>query len=266
MELRLIQWNIRIGSDAESIGRLIFNSIHGPTIVHLQEVSTNSYSTLSSALQPDSQTFSLLHRVPGKHEGRNRQMGVATFVFGGELHHDSLVARSLFPERTLVTEILIEGVTIKCLNFHSLTGVDYKGAKSSNFASLADFISEAKLDFFSCDANEPKTDVLSDEQVEFFDNRDKGRCAAMIFGPSPVHNLHDALKTHLRSLGAIDTGPPLAVSHIVAGKPRRYGHIYHSSQWGVSRISYDYDGAIAATSDHAIVIGDFSRKAQGRFA
>ncbi len=259
MQLRIIQWNIRIGSNADAIGRLISESVQGPTIVHLQEVSENSFATLQETLQPGGAGFSLQYRRPGRYEGRNRQMGVATFTFGGTLAGQALVSRSVFPERTLVTSASFEEVSIKCLNFHSLTGVDYKKAKSSNFATLADFLADADLDFFACDANEPESDGLLGDQMKFFDNRDKGRCAAMIFGASPVHNLKDALKTRLRTQNKTVNTVPLAVSHITGGKARRYDHIYHSDLWSVKNVSYQYDAGISASSDHAIVIADFSR-------
>ncbi|NCZ58204.1 MAG: hypothetical protein EBY75_07910, partial [Actinobacteria bacterium] len=83
---------------------------------------------MKETLKPDDCAFSLSHRAPGKNEGRNRRMGVATFVFGGKIVLASLVQRSVFPERTLFAEIEIQGTKVSMLNFHSLTGVDYKKA------------------------------------------------------------------------------------------------------------------------------------------
>jgi hypothetical protein len=63
---------------------------------------------------------------------------------------------------------MFDGRMLSILNFHSLTGVDYKKAKFSNFATIAEYIVEnPELDFFICDANEPKTDGLDDEKLAF---------------------------------------------------------------------------------------------------
>lgn len=259
MQLRIIQWNIRVGSDTQAIAELISGKIRKPTVVHLQEVTEKAFSVLSFTLQADGESFSLRLRRPGNHEGRNRRMGVASFVWGGELVSESVVSRSVFPERSLATEVRVGASVVRCLNFHSLTGVDYKKAKSSNFASVADFLAESELDFFACDANEPKLDGLGGDDIEFFNNRDGGRCAALIFGATPVHHLRDALKTNILESGQAPGGSPLAVSHVVAGQARRYDHIYHANHWRVLGVSYEYEAATRASSDHAIVIADFGR-------
>lgn len=260
MCVRVVQWNIRINCDARSIAERVRIATQSPTIVHLQEVSESAFATLCEQLDPDGRGFSLVHRPPGKNEGRNRRMGVATLTFGAEIVEAFLVERSVFPERTLVAEIEIDGWKVRTLNFHSLTGVDYKKAKSSNFASLADFLESEEIDFLCCDANEPKVDSLRWDEVEFFDNRDKGRCAAMIFGCDSRHGLLDSYKTHLRGTGVEVKTSPLATSYLVAGRPQRYDHIFHAPRWQVEAMRYDYDSAVRASSDHAIVVADFCRE------
>jgi len=260
MRVRVVQWNIRMNSDARSISERLRLATQSPTILHLQEVSESAFAALCEHLDPDGCSFSLDHRPPGKNEGRNRRMGVATLTFGAGIVEAFLVKRSVFPERTLVAEIEILGWKVRTINFHSLTGVDYKKAKSSNFASIADFVESEIIDFLCCDANEPKTDSMLEAEVEFFDNRDKGRCAAMLFGCDARHGLLDSYKTHLRSTGAEVKTSPLATSYLVAGRPRRYDHIFHSPRWQVEAMSYDYDSAIRASSDHAVVVADFFRE------
>jgi hypothetical protein len=257
MKIRIIQWNIRINSSAEAISALIRSLIQGPVVVHLQEVSEAAFSVLCSELKPDGYAFSLSHRPAGKNEGRNRRMGVATLTFKAKLIFSHLVDRSVFPERTLVSQIEYDSMRIITLNFHSLTGVGYKKAKSSNFASLADFLESEKIDFICCDANEPKIDSLRVADTEFFDNGDKGRCAAMIFGNGAKHDLCDSFRLHLNNTGESGESIPIAVSHVVAGQPRRYDHILHAPRWHVESMFYDYKSAMQASSDHAIVVADF---------
>jgi len=259
MKIRLIQWNISFKCTAHKIAGYIAQSISGPTIVNLQEVTENAYREISSILKKSDKAYSIDLRKPGRYEGRNRAMGVATFVFGGKIIQSDLVHRSVFPERTLFSEIQFKKRKISVLNFHSLTGVDYKKAKSSNFASIADFIAEKghTLDFFTCDANEPKTDSIDDNQVEFWDNRDKGYNASLIFGNNKVHALRDSYKIHIQKSKLRIRTNPLAMSHVTGGSHRRYDFIYCSKEWDVQHISYPYDESVSASSDHSIVIGDF---------
>ena len=259
MNLRIMTWNISFKCNAEKIAEYLSRNIFGNTIVNLQEVLEPTHSKIISILKPDGVAYSLDLRKAGKNEGKNRRMGVATYVFGGELLDSELVTRSIFPERTLHSTVKFGDKDISVLNFHSLTGVDYKKAKSSNFASLADFIHDQELDFFTCDANEPKTDSLEDKETEFFDNRDKGRNASLIFGKDKVHSMSDAFKTHIRNTDGNARLSPLAVSHVISKRfKRRYDHIYNSDRWTVNDVQYPYEESIEASSDHSAVIGNFS--------
>jgi len=259
MKIRLIQWNIKVNCTPHKIADYIAQSISGPTIVNLQEVTEKAYHEISSILKKSDKAYSLDLRKPGRYEGRNRAMGVATFAFGGKIVQHDLVHRSVFPERTLFSTIQFKKRKISVLNFHSLTGVDYKKAKSSNFASIADFIAEKgfTLDFFTCDANEPQIDSLDDNKVEFANNRDKGFNASLIFGKNKVHALCDAYKIHIQKSKLRIRTNPLATSHVTGGNHRRYDFIYCSNKWDVKNVSYPYKESVRASSDHSIVIGDF---------
>lgn len=259
MNIRVISWNISFKNKPESIADYLSKNISGYTIVNLQEVLEPAYLKLVSLLKPDGGSYSLHIRKAGKYEGENRTMGVATLVFGGRLLDSELVTRSIFPERTLYSRVRFEEKEVSVLNFHSLTGVDYKKAKSSNFASIADFIDSHHLDFFTCDANEPRFDSMDDVEIQFFDNGDKGRNASLIFGKDKVHSLNDAYKVHVRNSGIEDNSSPLAVSHVISGRRhRRYDHIYSAAKWIVDEVGYPYEDSIHASSDHSAVIGKFS--------
>ena len=260
MNIRIIQWNISMKCKGKKIADCLSRYIHGPTIITLQEVSKSTYAQIASVLTPPGIAYSLDLRKAGNHEGRNRKMGVATFVFDGRISHYELVSRSIFPERTLFSTSQFEGKNISLLNFHSLTGVDYKKAKSSNFASLADFIDEHSscLDFFTCDANEPQVDALEDDKIEFWDNRDKGHNAGLLLGKNKVHSLCDAYKVHINNNNPGIRTNPLAFSHKTGGNLRRYDFIYCSSDWKVHHVEYPYEESVNASSDHSMVIGEFS--------
>jgi len=258
VKVRIIQWNISFKANADKIVEFLLNSVSGHTIITLQEVLESVHQEISSKLNADDVACSLSHRSPGKFEGKNRKMGVATYAFGGSIESSSLISRSIFPERTLQTAIKFEDTSINLLTFHSITGCDYKKAKSSNFASIADFLHEHDLDFFTCDANEPKVDSINDNDIVFFDNKDKGKNAGLILGATKVHVLNDAYKTYSTNSGNELDSNPLATSHVVSKKyHRRYDHVYHNNKWKVDSVVYPYGESIDASSDHSAVIGDF---------
>ncbi len=256
MKLRFLQWNIRYNSDFLKIAELITASIDGIALVQLQEVTRSHFENLKKCLSPSDSAFSLDFRAPGYHEGKNRALGVATFLFDGKIEKSRILERSLFPERTLFVEARFGDVSIKSLNFHSLTGVGYKHGKASNFASIADFMAENKMDFFSCDANEPMVDSIEIGDVRFFDNGDNGRCAALLFGSDRIHALDDVWRRFALTQGDFPGTPP--ISYIINQKvKKRYDFIYSTSQFSTMEVQYLLEVSLLATSDHALVIADF---------
>ena len=185
-------------------------------------------------------------------------MGVGTYLIDGTIESSGLLDRTIFPERTLYVESIFNSQTIKTLNFHSLTGSGYKKAKPSNFASIADFLYQQNcLDFFSCDANEPKVDSLFDSELEFWNNHDKGHNASLLFGQNRVHELGDSLREFLVKRGQTVTSNPLVISHETRNNKRRYDFIYNSVRWTPLNIEYPYKESLNASSDHSMVIGDY---------
>ena len=249
MKLQLIQWNIKINSNVDKIIEYLNLKIQESAIINLQEVSMNNYQKIYESLKIDS-LYSLNFRKPGKYEGKNRYMGVMTLVNVGEIVTSQLINSSIFPERTLYSAIDIGGILISNLNFHSLTGVDYKKAKSSNFASIASFLSGNNVDIISCDANEPNIDSFNDDEIECFDNRDKGKMANLLFGKEKIHSLVDSYKQYCRSKNEkIETG----YSHITGGKKKRYDFIYCKKEWKILCSESNYQESIKYTSDHALI-------------
>jgi len=259
MDIRVIQWNISSRCNSKSVSEYINEILKDYTIVNLQEVTRNVYSEICSMLRPFGSAFSLDLREPGNHEGKNRSLGVATLSFGIDINHFELLNRSVFPERTLFSKLRLNDRQLCVLNFHSLTGVDYKKAKSSNFASIADFMEQHDnvLDFACFDANEPKMDSMDEQKLQFFDNRDKGRCASLILGENKVHSLNDSFVRFLKMKHERIQTNPLAVSYITGKEKRRYDYILCSKKWQPIHVEYPYTNSINASSDHSIVIGDF---------
>ncbi len=160
MNIVLLQWNISYSCKTDKVVKLLKERIEGDSIVCLQEVLQSNKEKLVEELKPTGFKFSLDSRKPGKFDGKNRKLGLLTMSFGGIIRNSQLLERSLFPERTLFTSAKFEKKEINVLNFHSLTGVGYKRGKSSQFASIAEYLNQYDIDFFCCHANEAKTDSI----------------------------------------------------------------------------------------------------------
>ena len=55
--------------------------INRQCIVQLPEGMQSTHLKIHSALQPDDAKYSLDYRQPGNHEGKNRRLGAAIYIF-----------------------------------------------------------------------------------------------------------------------------------------------------------------------------------------
>lgn len=251
MTINIIQWNISYNCNIEKVSKFLLSNITENTVVCCQEVLEMHKNILIELLKPSDYSYSLDHRPPGIYDSKNRKLGVLTLVFNGKILLSEVIHRSLFPDRTLYTEILIEENLIKFLNFHSLTGVGYKKGKSSQFASIAEFLTFNNLDFFTCDANEPKVDSVEIEKIEFWDNGDKGKMPSLIFGKNRVHNLSDGV----RQLSKFSKNFP--ISYKARKSSRRYDYIFNNISWKIEDLKYLYEESLIHSSDHSLVKGTY---------
>jgi hypothetical protein len=260
MDIQVIQWNVSSSCNPVSIASFLQSHFlpNIPIIVCLQEVTLKIHQVISSQLRPSFDIYSLNLRPQGKREGRNRSLGIDILGFNLEVEYFDLIHRAVFPERTLDVTCAFGSKKIRVVSFHSLTGVGYKKAKPSNFASLADHLEKnADIDFLCFDANEPKVDSLYPERRVFYDNKDKGKNASLLLGPNSVHHLQDSFISFLSDKGQTEDMDPLTVSYMTKLTPRRYDYIYSSPKWQVKKVEYRYNEALNATSDHAVIIGEF---------
>jgi len=254
MDIDILQWNISFNCQIDKIADLLKKNISSNSIVCLQEVLNSAKDKLIEYLQPLDFAYSLDIRPPGKFDGKNRKLGLLTMTFGGKIQRGELINRCIFPERTLFTQIDFKSYgNIKILNFHSLTGVGYKRGKATHFASIAEFLESNSIDFFACDANEPKSDSFNIGDLEFWDNGNKGKYPSLIFGLNKVHDLEDSINSIQNRFDK------LPISHKTGNSFRRYDFIFKSEKWEVRSLDYLYEEAIKATSDHALVIGKYKQ-------
>jgi hypothetical protein len=115
---------------------------------------------------------------------------------------------------------------------------------------------------FGIDANCPKTDHPDIKRNEWWWEDER-----LLLGGTPLHQLHDVLRVHLKNnpnelAGILATRPngPLAVSHVRGNRRKmtecRYDFIYATPDIGIENVVYVFDDTIRAVSDHALVIAD----------
>jgi len=93
--------------------------------------------------------------------------------------------------------------------------------------------------------------VEYEEQWPFF-------LEAWFFGDEPPHRLRDALIAYYRNNPTMYADA--ALSYIRGEKEDRFDYIFISDDFEVSNCQYDYEGAVAAGSDHGLVHADLILK------
>ncbi|HIA03955.1 MAG TPA: hypothetical protein EYN66_18985 [Myxococcales bacterium] len=85
-------------------------------------------------------------------------------VDSGSIESLTMVDRAPYPDRTLVAQVRFSGSVYRILGAHSLTGVDYKRAKSDQFLAIAEYLDTASNggtpSLIALDANEPEVGVV----------------------------------------------------------------------------------------------------------
>lgn len=261
--MRYINWNIKCTSNTEKIISLI-NSMVTPKecIIALQEVMPNAYELIKNQFGNDYHIeYSLDYRKPSEFDTNNRRLGVVILISRDLILSDAgVIERNVFPDRTLYAVTEYKGKELKIVALHSITGVSYKMAKSAQFRTFAEYVRECKPDIVSFDANEPKLDHYDIAQMKFFDQGqgEDGKGARLFFEELNNQQLRDAFIDNY-DISQYVEGEPLTVSHIIGSTKakRRYDFVFARQDLKVLNVSYHYEEAIEASSDHAMVVVDF---------
>lgn len=142
------------------------------------------------------------------------------------------------------------------MGLHSNAGCDYRMAKSLQPLSFAEAVDEIRPDIIGIDANEPRIDGHSADEMTFFVQKKGDVGAPTFFRTMEACGLRDSLMRGTYARALVD-GRCITCSHVInRGKARvRYDFVYlNESIFEDYHHSYDYDGAVAAGSDHAAVI------------
>ena len=260
MKFRFASWNVNNRTAQKSHLDLI--SRVRPDIIALQEVSPGFQQSLASSGMFAWWASSLVLRAPADSEGRSRRLGcslfgASTFTFRSA----SLLEDVAFPERTLAVAVDGAAGPLVACSFHIPPGASWGAIKPTTMRSIASWL--ARLEgsvIFGIDANAPKSD-----HPDIARNTWWWEGESDLLGATPTHHLRDALRSYLQahpeelaSIVASRPVGPLAVSHVRGNKQKRtscrYDFVYHTPDLRVESIEYLYEEALAAGSDHAIVI------------
>jgi endonuclease/exonuclease/phosphatase family metal-dependent hydrolase len=262
MRFRFASWNVNNRLLKE--GHLDLLQLIRPDLIAFQEVSSSFYSSLTDRGLFAWSVSSLSLRPPPIGEGRSRALGCA--IFGGSSFHllsSSLLPDLDFPERTLAVRVRGTVVPLTVCSFHIPPGASWGAVKPKTMRSIADWLAHLQGNVIvGIDANAPKID-----HPDLGSNTWWWKDEPLLLGAKPIHHLRDALRSYLQdrpdefaSIAASRPTGPLALSHIRGNKHKRtecrYDFVYHTPGISVESISYLYEEALAAGSDHAVVTAE----------
>ncbi len=253
--MRVIDWNISYAGNTEEKIKYLQTYLTDDCCVILQEVKPHAYEYIKNLLGNQYNIFySLNYRKPSKFDSDARKLGVLVLVNKSiEIESVGIIERSPFPDRTVYTTIKRNGKTIKILGLHSLTGCGYYKSKSVQYDSFTEFIDEYRPDIIGIDANEPQIDHYDIRQMEFFDN---GPGAKNFFNEMVDIGLTDAF-VRSNVTENYEIGSPLIKSHNIRRKGAvRYDFLFVSDKYVVNDCIYNYEEAVKAGSDHAIIVAN----------
>lgn len=280
MQLRVVSWNVDNRPTGLLDAKLELLRELRPDIALLQELSRSVYRTLL----PNPAAHERMHRQArlfawgalstdlcrpkgGEHRLGCAVLGAPTtallrsglldaerFDVDEPVQHvllrRSVLAQAAIPGGSSITACSLQGRQAK-----RGPAVAYRRAFHAGIAGwLADVSGSALL---GMDAQAPEVDLP-----------DPGRLPDLgddpLLGPDARHGLDDVFHRHLHGkvdelerIRAARPGGPLAVSHLVRAQPVRYDHIWATRDLEVVDVRYLYDEAVAAGSDHALVVADF---------
>lgn len=254
--MNIISWNISYASKIEKILDFLKTNIdRNDFIITLQEVTPSSFEEIQLKFKDFANVeYSLNYRKPGKYDTKSRKLGIAILTSKNFIINKvEVLNRALLPDRTLYLELIYNNQIIKVLSLHSITGCDYKKAKSIQFYSFAEAIYDLKPDIVSFDANEPEYDHYEIESMKFFDNKDKGMGAKIFFQSLGKNKLRDSYAS-MYDTNNYKEKEPLVISHIINKRfNKRYDFVFLNEKYKLVNCEYKLEESLNATSDHSLI-------------
>ncbi len=246
-------------------------------LVFLQEANQNSLEILRTAAGLDWGITAFDGGAP-RPTGRSGRGRVAALAGKGEPPRAVGVLPDLdLPERFVYASVATTEGPITVASYHAPPGVSWGIVKVHHAHALLEWINTTPGPVIvGADANTPEIDHPDPDQVRTHWHTGKRRLAGEIgddvtFGGRPRHRLRDAYRSVVsehpdlrQRIEQEHPNGPLAISHRTGkrtdhpGTPRRFDTLWVSPDLHVLAAGYDYDGAIAAGTDHALATADIT--------
>jgi hypothetical protein len=289
VRLRVVSWNLDSRPTGQLDAKVALLRDVAPDLALLQEVRRPVYKTLlphalaHERMFEQTRLFSwgALSTDLSNPPGSDRRLGCAVLgVAGTALLSARLLPAEAFPvpgadtvgfvHRTVVTRVAVpRGRTLTACSFHARPAVSREtdSLRPAFHSGIADWLAaQAGTVVFGMDAGAPEVDHPDPERSVFAwpAPPQGGPGEDRLLGAAPVHRLGDALRRFLEDSPGLRAKVkverpqgPLAISHCAAGRSVRYDHLWATPDLGVTRVEYLYEKAVAAGSDHALVVVDF---------
>ena len=277
-ELRVVSWNVAGRVNADMTALLTRDT---PDLVLLQEVTESVWADYRAAFPAYWKAFSLDHRP--QPEALGRRYGLGTAILGGPRTHCRMqrlpLQEIVQPERVLAVEVDVDGLAgpVTVVSYHALHG-GHGPDKPMTSARLGEWLEQQNGPVLvGMDANSPDVDHPDFSQTRcHWAQQPYTALEPRLLGPAKTHRLRDLFREHLEqdpekmaALRQDRPQGPLATSHVIQGRPRRYDHLWATPDINVEAFEYDQLGLAEGYSDHALIRatltagGDFERHPTG---
>jgi len=264
--LTVISWNVD-GWHTIRDAQVELIDATGAELALLQEVTPESAEVLRAA---GWRIVTSLEMLPADHverAGRRPRFSCAVAVRGGlRILSSEVLADASSPVRTLVAPITGPFGGFAAMSAALPPGSMWgRAAKQGQARTIGAFL--AAIDgpvVVGMDRNGPKHERFDPTETEWWSEDEPA-----LFAEDAPHGLRDVLLTfhaeHPERREAARTDRPdgpLEVSYVeprtTPPSPRRYDVILASEHWQARDVEYDYDGSVAAGSDHGLVRADLA--------
>jgi endonuclease/exonuclease/phosphatase family metal-dependent hydrolase len=289
VRLRVVTWNLDSRPTGQLDAKVALLRQVAPDLALLQEVRRPVYKTLLPHALAHERMFErtrlfswgALSTDLSSPPGSDRRLGCAVLgVASTALLWARLLPATAFPvpgadtigfvHRTVAARVAVPGArTLTACSFHARPAVSREtdSLRPAFHTGIADWLAaQTGTVLFGMDAGAPEVDHPDADRSVFAWPTPPGGGAGedRLLGAAPAHQLEDALRRFLHKspdrlakIRAERPEGPLALSHCAAGRPVRYDHVWATADLQVARVEYLYEEALAAGSDHALVIVDF---------
>lgn len=281
--LRIATWNLSQRTE-QAAGRLgaVLARHGGADVVLLQEVSKGGIEPFCEAAGLEwwahvGHDFGDLLWLRGRSGGHNRygekRQGARQVAIAGRgkpIRGVTPFPDLPLPEKVLAGWIDIDGQATTVVSYHAPTGAQHKVLKPIQAVRIASWL--ATLDgpvIFGGDFNTPLLDPPDDDLVRTHYWTGSGDLGGLVgddalVGTRPFHPLREAMRSYLAArpdelevIRSERPDGPLAISYRTGDQDQhryRFDQIWLTPDFEVQSVRYLYDEAIAAGTDHALVL------------